>query len=210
MENKQRGILFVVSAPSGAGKTSLCKEVISGVANLHHSVSYTTRAPRPGEVDGRDYHFVDVVKFREMAEKNQFAEWAEVHGNLYGTSRDKLIEVMDQGIDVILDIDAQGAMQVKKRYKDAVFIYILPPSYEVLKQRLQERQSDSPEEIRRRLRKAREEIWNYREYYYLVVNDVFGEALENLRAVVRAERIKMRRMNLVWIEENFIKNKEVD
>ncbi len=210
MENKQRGILFVVSAPSGAGKTSLCREVTAGVGNLHHSVSYTTRGPRPGEVDGKDYYFVDAVTFRAMAEKNLFAEWAEVHGNLYGTSREKLMEVMDQGADVILDIDAQGAMQVKKRYKDAVFIYILPPSYEVLKQRLKERQSESPEEIRRRLKKAREEIWNYREYYYLVVNDVFEEALDNLRAIIRAERIKMKRMNLLWIEENFIKNKEVD
>jgi guanylate kinase len=210
MENKQRGILFVVSAPSGAGKTSLCKAIAGGVNNLHHSVSYTTRAPRPGEREGRDYFFVDMVAFRAMAEKNQFAEWAEVHGNLYGTSRERLMEVMDQGIDVILDIDAQGAMQVKKRYKDAIFIYILPPSYEILKQRLTERRSDSPDEIRKRLRKAREEIWNYREYYYLIVNDVFQEAQENLRAVIIAERIKMKRMNLLWIEENFIKNKEVD
>ncbi|HLF86453.1 MAG TPA: guanylate kinase, partial [Nitrospiria bacterium] len=130
------------------------------------------------------------------------------HGNLYGTHNGHLLDIMNRGEDILLDIDSQGAIQMKKRFKDGVFIYILPPSFEVLKSRLTDRGSESTEEIRKRLRKAKEEIWNYREYYYIVVNDDFKKALNDLRSIIIAERIKMRRMNLSWIEENFIKNKE--
>lgn len=205
---EKQGILFVVSAPSGTGKTTLCREMTIKLPNLTHSVSYTTRSPRSNEVDGREYFFVSETRFREMIERNEFAEWAEVHGNLYGTHNGHLLDIMNRGEDILLDIDSQGAIQMKKRFKDGVFIYILPPSFEVLKSRLTDRGSESTEEIRKRLKKAKEEIWNYREYYYIVVNDDFKKALNDLKSIIIAERIKMRRMNLSWIEENFIKNKE--
>jgi guanylate kinase len=201
----RKGVLFVVSAPSGAGKTSLCQEVTKIVPNLEHSISFTTRPPRAGEVHGKNYFFVDEGTFRQKAERNEFIEFAEVHGNLYGTPRDLLMEKLDRGIDVILDIDAQGAMQLKKKYREGVYIYILPPSPEVLKTRLMERKSDSPEEIGRRLKKAREEIWNYRQYYYLIVNDHFKDALKKLESIIVAERTKMRQVDYSWIEETFIK-----
>lgn len=205
---EKQGILFVVSAPSGTGKTTLCREMTIKLPNLTHSISYTTRSPRADEVDGREYFFVNETRFREMIERNEFAEWAEVHGNLYGTHNGHLLDIMNRGEDILLDIDSQGAIQMKKRFKDGVFIYILPPSFEVLKSRLTDRGSESTEEIRKRLKKAKEEIWNYREYYYIVVNDDFKKALIDLKSIIIAERIKMRRMNLSWIEENFIKNKE--
>ncbi|HLF85525.1 MAG TPA: guanylate kinase, partial [Nitrospiria bacterium] len=174
---EKQGILFVVSAPSGTGKTTLCREMTIKLPNLTHSVSYTTRSPRADEVDGREYLFVNETRFREMIERNEFAEWAEVHGNLYGTHNGHLLDIMNRGEDILLDIDSQGAIQMKKRFKDGVFIYILPPSFEVLKSRLTDRGSESTEEIRKRLKKAKEEIWNYREYYYIVVNDDFKKAL---------------------------------
>ncbi|HXN06808.1 MAG TPA: guanylate kinase [Nitrospiria bacterium] len=204
----REGQLYVVSAPSGAGKTSLCKKVVAHVRNIRYSVSYTTRHKRPGEIDGVDYQFVESTQFREMIENNEFLEYAEVHGNLYGTPRNGISTLIKQGQDVLLDIDAQGAMQLKRKYKEGVYIYILPPSFEVLRDRLLARKSDSPDEISRRLKKAREEIWNYREYYYLVINDQFEEAFENLKAIILAERTKMKRMNFSWIEETFIKTKE--
>jgi guanylate kinase len=205
--DQRRGLLFVVSAPSGAGKTTLCQEITRIVPNLQHSISYTTREPRPGEVHGKDYFFASDAEFRKMIENNEFLEWAEVHGHLYGTSRDLLMGVTSRGIDIILDIDSQGAMQLKKKEVDGVYIYILPPSFDVLKARLMERKSESPDEIAKRLKKAREEIWSYREYYYLIVNDSVQKAKKELEAVILAERIKMKRMNLSWIEETFIKPK---
>ncbi|MBI1822060.1 MAG: guanylate kinase [Nitrospirae bacterium] len=205
--NKQ-GQLIIVSAPSGAGKTSLCKKVVEQVKDVKISISYTTRSCRNGEVEGQDYYFIDKAQFRAMIENNEFLEYAEVHGNLYGTSRNQLMTLQKQGYDLLLDIDSQGAMQLKKKYKEGVYVYILPPSFEILKSRLMERNSDSPEEIAKRLKKAREEIWNYREYYYLIINDEFKEAIEDLKSIILAERIKMRRMNFSWIEETFIKVKE--
>jgi len=206
---KTRGLVFVVSAPSGAGKTSLCQKITEVVPNLQHSISYTTRPPRPGEVDGKSYFFVDNARFQQMVERKELVEWAEVHGNLYGTSREALMDLVDRGIDVILDVDSQGALQIKKRHKEGVFIYVLPPSFEDLKNRLKERRSESHEEVARRLKKAKEEIWNYREYYYLIINDDFKKAFRELEAIIISERIRMKIMNLSWIEENFIKIKEV-
>jgi guanylate kinase len=206
--DQRKGLLFVVSAPSGAGKTTLCQEVTKKVPNLEHSISYTTREPRPGEVHGKDYFYVDHDEFQKMIENNEFLEWAEVHGRLYGTPREFLATITSQGADVILDIDSQGALQLKKKkVADAVYIYILPPSFEALKARLMERKSESDEEISNRLKKAREEIWSYREYYYLIVNDDIKRAGKELQAIILAERIKMKRMNLGWIEETFIKPK---
>lgn len=205
---ERRGLLFVVSAPSGAGKTTLCKELVATVAGLRHSISYTTRKPRPGEVHGREYYFVDDPQFQGMVDRDEFAEWAPVYGHRYGTPRAALIEMMDKGIDVLLEIDTQGAMQIKRKFDDAVYVYIMPPSIEALRARLQQRGGDSQEEITRRLQKAREELWSYREYYYIVKNDDMKQAIKELEAIVLAERIKTKRLDLHWLEENFIRDKE--
>ena len=206
---ERRGILFVVSAPSGAGKTTLCKELVRRVPSLKHSISYTTRSPRPGELHGREYFFVEARYFQDLIEKNEFAEWAQVYGHRYGTPRTPLLDLMDNGTDVLLEIDVQGARQIKKMFDDAVYIYILPPSIEALRQRLQQRGGDSTEEIQRRLQKVREEMWSYREYDYIVKNDDMTHAIKGLEAIVLAERIKTKRVDLPWLEENFLREKEL-
>jgi guanylate kinase len=204
----RRGLLFVVSAPSGAGKTTLCKELVRMVPGLRHSISCTTRKPRPGEVHGREYFFIDEPAFQDMVDRHEFAEWAQVYGHRYGTPRQALIDMMEKGEDVLLEIDSQGALQIKKRFEDGVFIYIMPPSMETLRSRLLQRGSDSPDEIQRRLQKARQEILNYREYSYIVRNDDMKQALKELEAVVLAERITMKRLDLEWLEANFIRGKD--
>ena len=205
----RRGLLFVVSAPSGAGKTTLCKELVRMVPGLRHSISCTTRKPRPGEVHGREYFFIDEPAFQEMVDRNEFAEWAQVYGHRYGTPRQALIDMMEKGEDVLLEIDAQGALQIKKRFEDGVYIYIIPPSLDTLRTRLLQRGSDSPDEIQRRLQKARQEILNYREYSYIVRNDDMKRALKELEAVVLAERTTMKRLDHEWLEANFIRGKDV-
>ena len=206
---KRRGVLFVVSAPSGAGKTTLCKELAARVPSLKHSISYTTRSPRPGEVHGREYFFVDARYFQSLVERNEFAEWAQVYGQRYGTPRTPLIELMDKGIDVLLEIDVQGAQQIKKSFEDAVYVYIFPPSIDALRLRLEQRAGDSTEEIQRRLQKVREEMWSYREYDYIVKNDDMTKAIKELEAIVLSERIKTKRVDMQWLEENFIREKEL-
>ncbi|MGH7164306.1 MAG: guanylate kinase [Nitrospiraceae bacterium] len=205
---ERRGLLFVVSAPSGAGKTTLCKEVLAVVPNLTHSISYTTRKPRPGEANGREYFFVDDHLFQEMVDRNEFAEWAPVYGHMYGTPRTALTEMLEKGIDVLLEIDVQGAMLIKKKFADAIYIYIMPPSIDVLRHRLLQRGGDSPEEIQRRIQKAKEEIWSYREYFYIVRNEDMQQARKELEAIILAERIKTKRLDIGWLEENFIREKE--
>jgi guanylate kinase len=202
MKRKQ-GLLFVVSAPSGAGKTSLCRAMTDSLDNLTHSISYTTRKPRPGEIDGRDYHFVAEERFQEMRSGGNFAEWAEVHSNLYGTSRRVLDDMVAKGIDVILDIDTQGAKLIKQKYEAAVYIFIMPPSLDILDERLRGRKSDHEEEIRKRMRRAREEIKDYPMYDYLVVNRDFDRALNELRSIITAERCRIRHANNTWIEEMY-------
>lgn len=191
---KRDGILYIISAPSGAGKTTLCKEVVDIFPNLRHSISFTTRQMRAGEVDGRDYHFVSQDEFRRMVAAGEFAEWAEVHGNLYGTAIKTLEEYREGGIDVILDIDCQGARQLKERYRGGVFIFILPPSYNELRRRLNGRNSDSSEVIVRRLENAAAEIKESRWYDYIIVNDVFARAVEELKSVMMAERCRTVRV----------------
>jgi guanylate kinase len=205
---ERRGLLFVVSAPSGAGKTTLCKELVALMPGLRHSVSWTTRKPRPGEVHGQDYYFVDEPEFQEMAARNEFAEWARVYGHLYGTPRGALTEMMEKGLDVLLEIDVQGALQIKKKFPDGIYVYIMPPSIEALRIRLMQRGADSAEEIQRRLQKAREEVWSYREYYYIVRNEDMKQALKELEAIVLAERIKTKRIDMAWLEENFIRDRD--
>lgn len=192
----RRGTLVVVSAPSGAGKTTLCREVRSVVPDLAYSVSYTTRAPRPGEVDGIDFHFVSDAVFREMMARNEFAEWAVVHGNLYGTSARTLEQAVAAGRDILLDIDTQGARQLRRRYPEAVLVFVVAPSLPELEQRLRERKSDAPQEIARRLTRAREEIAAWKGYDYLIVNRDLKEAVEQLAAIIHAERCRTHRLSL--------------
>ena len=193
---RRRGTLFVVSAPSGAGKTTLCRELRERVGDLAYSVSYTTRAPRPGEQDGVDFWFVREDRFRELLGGHEFAEWATVHGNLYGTRASALEAALAEGHDVLLDIDTQGAAQLRGRYPEAVLVFIVAPSMAELEQRLRERRSDAEAEIDRRLRRAREEIALWGKYDYLIVNRDVKEALEQLAAIVQAERCRVSRLAL--------------
>ncbi len=183
----------MVSAPSGAGKTSLCRELIDSVADLEQSISFATRPRRAGEQDGVDYHFVPSDTFRQMIEEHQLAEWAEVHGNLYGTSLATIEDASAKGIDLLLDIDCQGAAQLRKNYLRGVFIFILPPDYDELERRLRERGTDSEEVILRRLRNAQQEIAQAEQYDYLVVNDDFSAAKAKLVSIILAERSRANR-----------------
>ncbi len=198
-----KGSLFIVSAPSGAGKTTLCRRLTGDVSGVVHSVSYTTRKARPGEVDGRDYHFIDEERFMAMVRGGEFLEWAEVHGSLYGTSRTRVFETIRTGTDVILDIDTQGAEQVRQKGIDAVFIFILPPSMEVLRERLTGRGTEDEEALRRRLRRARDEIREYRFFDYVIINDEFEKALEELKSVVLSRRVHSSRVDHEWIGRTF-------
>lgn len=202
---KNKGILFVVSGPSGAGKTTLYREAASSLPNLKHSVSYTTRRPRPGEVNDRDYTFINRDEFKGMIDRSEFAEWAEIHGKLYGTSKKRLEETMDSGIDVILDIDVQGAEQLKKKYQGGVYIFVLPPSLEALGERLQKRMVNSKEEIEKRLKVAAKEIKRYREYDYVIVNNILEDALKELSAIIISKRVSTERVAPQLIEMNFFK-----
>lgn len=195
----------MVSGPSGAGKTTLYREAASSLPNLKHSVSYTTRRPRPGEVNDRDYTFINRNEFKGMIDRGEFAEWAEIHGKLYGTSRKRLEETMDSGIDVILDIDVQGAEQLKKKYQGGVYIFVLPPSLEVLEKRLQKRMVNSKEEIEKRLKVAAKEIKRYREYDYVIVNNILEDALKELSAIIISKRVSTERVDPQLIEMNFFK-----
>lgn len=191
---KREGVIFIISAPSGAGKTTLCKEIIDLFPALRHSVSYTTRQPRAGEVHGKDYFFVSMEEFQQMEAVGEFAEWAEVHGNCYGTAIRTLEESKANGIDVILDIDIQGARQLKQRYEGGVYIFILPPSYDELRRRLNGRSSDTDEVISRRINAAAGEIRESRWYDYIIVNDQFPRAVEELKSIVIAERCRTSRV----------------
>jgi guanylate kinase len=193
-------LLIVVSAPSGAGKTSLCEWVAKSVPGLAHSVSYTTRRPRPDERNGWDYYFVDERAFRAMADGGELAEWAVVHGHLYGTSRAHLDRHFAAGLDVILDIDTHGASILRDAYPDGVFVFIVPPSWTMLETRLRQRHSDAEADIQRRLQRAREEVKHYAEYQYVIVNDVFDRAAEELKAIILAERRRSIRVNLGFLQ----------
>ncbi|GAB4390432.1 MAG: guanylate kinase [Thermodesulfovibrionales bacterium] len=199
----------MVSAPSGAGKTTLCQRLTADLRDIRHSVSYTTRKPRPNEVNDRDYSFVSEEDFRRMAAAGEFAEWAEVHGNLYGTSVKRVEEMLEGGVDAILDVDTRGAAQLRKVYRDGVFVFILPPSMRALRERLTARMSDSAEEIERRLKRARDEIRDYRSYDYVIVNDVFEAALRELEAIVTAKRLESGSVDPEWVDENFLLEEDV-
>jgi guanylate kinase len=192
-------LLIVVSAPSGAGKTSLCERVAGLLPGLVHSVSHTTRRPRPDEGHGRDYYFVDEAAFRAMVAAGDFAEWASVHGHLYGTSKAALEVPFQNGQDVILDIDTQGAAILRRKYPRGVFVFVIPPTWEQLEARLRQRRTDEEAEIQRRLRKAREEVKHFGEYEYVVLNDEFERAVRDLSAIILAERCKSSRADLSFL-----------
>jgi guanylate kinase len=185
------GKLYVVAAPSGAGKTTLVRLLLDNEPGVHLSISYTTRAPRPGEADGREYHFVDVATFRAMMVRGDFLEWAEVHGNFYGTSKVWIGDQLAAGHDVLLEIDWQGAQQVRAVFPEAIGVFILPPSMEELTRRLTGRGTDSAEVIERRLAAAQAEMRHVGEFDYVIINDGLEQALEDLRAVVRASRLEL-------------------
>jgi guanylate kinase len=182
------GLLFVVTAPSGAGKSSLIRALMAVDAGVALSVSYTTRAPRPGEQNGREYHFVDPATFAAMLERGEFLESAEVHGHRYGTSQRVIEQTRASGRDLVLEIDWQGAAQVRLLHPDAIGVFILPPSMAELERRLRARGQDAEAVIRRRMQNAAEEMAHAAEFKYAIINKDFDDALQDLKAVVRAER----------------------
>lgn len=200
MEGKGTGLFLIISAPSGTGKTTLVKEVMEQLPGLQFSISYTTRLPRPNEKEGEDYHFVTHSLFQKMVERNEFLEWAEVLGNRYGTPRADVKKLESQGIDLILDIDTQGAKKVMKEIDRPVLIYLLPPSLKVLRERLMNRGVDSLERVKFRLSNARKDMREAYWYHYVIVNDRMEDAVEKLKSIVIAERC--RKVKDLILEEN--------
>jgi len=207
-----RGTLFVVSSPSGGGKGTIIRHVLDVVENLSYSVSYTTRAPRQGEVDGREYFFVNQRSFEEMVAAGEFLEWACVHGKLYGTAKNQVIEETNAGSDIILEVDVQGAASVRQLLMDSVSIFILPPSYEVLKKRLIARGTDSPEELEVRLRNAPDELKQYSAFDYVIINDEIDRASAQLASIIYAERARCMRQESLVLEviEKFKSNSIIE
>ena len=180
---------------SGAGKTSLCNQLVARIPRLRFSISYTTRIQRSGEVDGKDYVFVSKDTFQKMIATEEFLEWAEVYGHFYGTHRAMISQMLAEGTDSLLDIDEQGVLQLKKTFQEGVFIYLLPPSLDALRTRLQNRGLDSQESIHTRLERARDEMQHFREYTYITVNNDLNQSLKDLEAVITAERMKTAYIN---------------
>lgn len=187
----KKGNLFILSAPSGAGKSSLYKALLKADENVRISVSHTTRAPRVGEEHGREYFFVDVDSFLDMIAEDAFFEHAQVFDNFYGTSKQAIFDMLNQGLDVILEIDWQGAQQVRAQYPEAIGIFILPPSMKALGERLRGRGTDAEDVIARRMAKAVNEMSHYNEYEYVIINDNFDDALEQMQAIFVAMRTRM-------------------
>jgi guanylate kinase len=189
----KKGVLYIVSAPSGAGKTSLVKALLKSDTAIRLSVSYTTRPPRPGETDGRDYHFVSRQRFEEMLAEGEFLEHAEVYGNFYGTSKGSLSRDLNAGHDILLEIDWQGAEQVKRHFPQSASIFVLPPSFNALRSRLKRRGQDSEEVIERRLAAAAHDVAHADAFDYIIVNDDFDHALQDLIAITRSIRLEAAR-----------------
>lgn len=184
------GHLYIIAAPSGTGKTSLVKALVESVSNIRISISHTTRPIRPGEMDEVDYHFVDENKFTKMIKDQLFLEYATIYGHLYGTSKRWVFEQLENHIDVVLEIDWQGARLIRQQFPQAVSIFILPPSKAVLHERLIKRQQDNPNVIQKRLACADDEVKHYHEFDYLVVNEDFDKALEDLKHIMKAQRLR--------------------
>ncbi|MDD2524466.1 MAG: guanylate kinase [Endomicrobiaceae bacterium] len=195
---KRKGMIIIVSAPSGAGKTSISDAVIKNDKDVVYSISTTTRAPRKGEKNGREYFFVNEETFKNMIGENKFAEWAKVHGNYYGTSKQSLEQTIDRGKDILLDIDVQGAVKIKKQYKSAVMLFIMTPSLKILKDRLIKRNKDSLETIKIRLANAKKEISYMEKYDYLVLNDKLDISIKNVQSIICAERLSIKRNKTIF------------
>ena len=202
MVGNPKGSLIVISGPSGAGKGTIVKALLDEYPTVHYSVSATTRDPREGEENGVNYWFVSHEEFRRMMQQDELLEWAEVYGNYYGTPRRRVMEAINQGHDIILEIDPQGAMQVKKRFPSGVFIYIVPPSPRELSRRIHHRGTETPEAMQRRLSSVAHELGYVHEYDYLVINDELREATGDVAAIIRAEKWRVKRnvdlIGLVW------------
>lgn len=198
MKSKQKGMIIIMSAPSGAGKTSICDAVVKANKNIVYSISTTTRAPRKGEKNGREYYFVTEAQFKDEIKQKQFAEWAKVHNNYYGTSKKFLENIILKGKDVLLDIDVQGAIKIKKQYKDALMIFIMTPSLKILKQRLIKRNKDSKDVINIRLKNAEKEISYIDKYDYLVINDKLNESIKQVENIINCSRLSTKRNKVIW------------
>jgi guanylate kinase len=210
-ENVSRpGLLFVVSSPSGGGKGTLIRRLLDVQPDLSYSVSYTTRVPRNGEQNGREYHFVDRKIFEEMIRAGEFLEWACVHGNYYGTAKKQVAEEAAAGIDLVLEVDVQGAASVRELRLGAISIFIVPPSFETLRQRLTARGTDTPEQLALRLRNAPNELNQYREFDYVIINNNLDRAAAQLASIVSAERTRCKRQkaNVEKIIEEFKTNQQ--
>ncbi len=192
--------LFIITAPSGAGKTSVIRAALLEDKNAQLSISHTTRAPRPGEVNGKDYYFISKAEFLKMRAQSEFMESAEVYGNFYGTSHQAINELIEKGADVILEIDSQGAAQVRKIFPTAIGIFIMPPSVDALLNRLRDRAQDSEETIQRRIQAARDDLSHVSECKYVIINHLLTEATRDLLAIIRAERLTLHQ------QESTIKN----
>ncbi len=186
----KKGILYVLSGPSGSGKTTLAKHVVNTVNYVDFAISYTTRKIRDGEKDGIDYKFIDEEKFRFMIDSNQFAEWAEVHGNLYGTTIDEIEKVLDKGIDILLDIDVQGSLQIKTKYRNSVHIFLIPPDLITLRKRLSKRNTENSSELEKRMEMAIKEISRIDDYDYIIVSDDIDKSLRKLESIIETVRLK--------------------
>ncbi|QTA80972.1 Guanylate kinase [Desulfonema limicola] len=181
-----KGILFIVSAPSGAGKTTICQAVLNNIKDMHYSISYTTRNPRGNEKNGVEYFFITKEEFLKGIESGKWAEWAEVHGNYYGTSSETLNQVLDAGKNIILDIDVQGTYKILEKYPDAVTIFIMPPDFNTLRIRMESRAADSPEVIDRRMKNAINEIAQKDNYSHIIVNDDLDKAVSQLTSIIKS------------------------
>ena len=197
---RREGTLFVVSAPSGAGKSTLCRKLLKKDPGLKLSVSYTTRPPRKGEVNDVHYTFISERKFKGMINRGEFAEWAVVHENLYGTSVKRLKKLNKEGYDIILDIDVRGAKQLKETYDNAVYIFILPPSMQTLKKRLLNRNTDTRDRIAKRLDNAKAEIASYNAYDYIIINDKLEKACSELESIFTAAKVRSENADHKWIK----------
>jgi len=188
-----RGLLIVISGASGTGKGTVCKKILSDLPEVAYSISATTRAPRPGEVDGKEYYFLSVAEFKNWIADGKFLEHAEVYGNFYGTPLNKIEERLNRGEDILLEIDVQGALNVKRKCPEGVYIFLLPPSLEELRRRIEGRGTETPESLSRRMKNALAEINVGLEYDYVVVNDSIENAVEKIKAILTAERLKVSR-----------------